>query len=306
MKKFENLIQLTSHFSDEKVCREHLENLRWNGKPVCPYCGHEKVYRIEDGKRYKCASKECYKKFSVTVGTIFENTKISLKIWFVAIYLACNHKKGISSLQLHRDLGITQKTAWFVLQRIREMLKDKAPQMLENEVEVDESYFGGKEKNKHRAKRTKGTQGRSSKTKTPVLGILERNGNIIAKPVPNTKGETIQPIMLKSVKFGSVLFTDEWHGYRGLSRLYEHKTVNHGKGEYVNGLAHTNTVEGFWSLFKRGIIGIYHSVSHKHLERYCDEFAYRYNTKDLSQQDRFNQAICQSKDNRLKYKDLIA
>jgi len=112
--------------------------------------------------------------------------------------------------------------------------------------------------------------------------------------------------MLKSVKFGSVLFTDEWHGYRGLSRLYEHKTVNHGKGEYVNGFAHTNTVEGFWSLFKRGIVGIYHSVSHKHLERYCDEFTYRYNTKDLSQQDRFNQAICKSEDNRLKYKDLIA
>lgn len=136
------------------------------------------------------------------------------------------------------------------------------------------------------------------------MGIVERNGKIFAKPVINTKGETIQPIMRKVVQLGSVIFTDEWNGYKGLDRLYAHRFVNHSQGEYIN--AHTNTVEGFWSLFKRGIIGIYHSVSHKHLEKYCDEFTYRYNTRESSQQERFNEAISKSKDNRLKYKDLIA
>ena len=134
MKTFKNLIELTQHFSNEETCRKHLEELRWNNKPVCPYCNHKKVYKIEKGKRFKCANKECYKKFSVTVGTIFENSKIPLKTWFIAIYFACNHKKGISSLQLSKDIGVTQKTAWFILHRIREMLKEKAPQMLENEI----------------------------------------------------------------------------------------------------------------------------------------------------------------------------
>lgn len=306
MEKFNSLIQLTQHFSDEKVCREHLENIRWNGNPICPYCGHEKVYRIEDGKRFKCASNECYKKFSVKVGTIFENSNIPLKIWFVAMYLACNHKKGVSSLQLSRDLGITQKSAWFVLQRIREMLKDKAPQMLKNEVEIDETYIGGKNKNRHAHKKVKGSQGRSAKDKTPVLGIIEREGRIVARSVKNTKSSTIQPIMRASVEIGSTIYTDEWLGYRGLDKSYSHKVVNHGSGEYVNGVIHTNTVEGFWSLLKRGIVGIYHHVSPKHLDRYCDEFTFRYNTRNISQEERFDTAIAQSEGKRLKYNDLVA
>ena len=305
MKVFNNILELIQNFSDENKCREYLAQLRWENEVICPFCGYHKVYNIESGKRYKCANKECYKKFSVTVGTIFENTKIPLKVWFVAIYLACNHKKGISSFQLSKDLGITQKTAWFVLHRIREMLKEKAPQVLSKEVEADETYIGGLEKNKHKNKRTKGVQGRSTRTKTAVIGIVERKGIIIAKSVANTKSATLQPIMRHHVKIGSKIYTDEWGGYKGLSKDYNHSIINHSNGEYVVGNIHTNTIDGFWSLFKRGIIGIYHYVSPKHLDRYCVEFTYRYNTIDNSLNGRFDIAIKQSVDRRLKYNDLI-
>src|SRR5512142_3090123 len=153
MEKFKNILELTRFFKDEQTCRDYLAWIRWEYKPICPYCGHDKVYRIENGKRYKCASNKCYSKFSVTVGTIFENTNIPLQKWFIGIYLACSHKKGISSLQLGKDLGISQKSAWFLLHRVREMLKDKAPDLLSNIVEIDETYVGGKDTNRHKSKK---------------------------------------------------------------------------------------------------------------------------------------------------------
>lgn len=304
MEKFKNIVELTRYFSDESKCREYLAQIRWGGKPICPYCGYDKVYRIENGKRYKCAGKECYRKFSVTVGTIFEDTNLPLQKWFIAIYLGCNHKKGISSLQLGRDLGITQKSAWFVLHRIREMLKDKAPQLLSNMVEVDETYVGGKDINRHKNKKKEGGAGMVNKT--PMFGLLERGNKVIAGKVPVAQGVILKPIIYNKVKSGSIVVSDGFGAYRGIDKYYGHIVVNHEIGEYVRGSFHTNTIEGFWSLFKRGIIGIYHYVSPKHIDRYCDEFSYRYNYRKFSQDNVVRNAMLQSEGRRLKYKDLIA
>ena len=301
---FETLIQLQQHFADEATCRAHLAGLRWgNGPACCPFCGTVGAYEIEGGKRYKCSTKECHKKFSVTVGTIFENTKLPLQVWFAAIYLACNSSKGISSLQLSRNLGITQKSAWFVLCRIREMLKENAPAMLAGPVEIDEAYIGGAEANKHKNKRIENAKGGAGKS--AVLGILQRGGRVVVRPVADSKKATIQPIMRTHVAIGATINTDEHLGYKGLSKSYAHQTVKHASGQYVKGNAHTNGIENFWSLLKRGINGIYHQVSPKHLSRYCDEYAYRFNNRALCQQEKFNLAVFQADGRRLTYRALI-
>ena len=238
------------------------------------------------------------------MGTIFEDSKIPLRKWFIAIYLITSHKKGISSHQLARDLKLTQKSAWFVLHRVRyafQLPQDKFTDI----VEVDETYIGGKEKNKRKSKRTKGTQGRSTKTKTPVLGILQRGGKVYAIPVENTKGKTILPIMRDKVEVGASIYTDEWRPYRALSKDYNHGIVNHSADEYVRGDIHTNSIESFWALLKRGIIGIYHNVSDKHLDKYVNEFTFRFNNKNLTEGSRFDVMLANSS-GRLDYKTLIA
>lgn len=306
---FKSLIQLLDYFKDEQTCIEYYERLRWGNEPACPHCGCTNPYKTNRG--WKCRDKECHKKFTVKVGTIFENSKISFRIWFAAIYLATTSKKGISSVQLATQLNITQKTAWFVLHRIREMLKSKSPDMLGEGkmVEADEAYIGGKEQNKHHIKRRSDkdlnltNEGKPYKSKKVIVGLIERNGKVILKYVPRADAKNMVSFIQKHVPKDSIVYTDQSSVYKKLHKTYTHGSVNHALSVYVDGDVHTNTIENFWSILKRGIYGIYHQVSDKHVSRYLDEFAARFNTRELTPQERFD-GFLEDAESVLSYKNL--
>ncbi len=303
MNHFTNLAEVIEYFHSEEKCRSVLEKMRWpDGNIKCPKCGAEKSYRLLDMKHYKCRVKSCATRFSVIRGTVFEGTKLPLKKWFIAMYLLTAHKKGVSSHQLARDLGIGQKAAWFVLCRLGEMLRSKSVELLDNIVEVDETYVGGKWDNMSKDKRAK--QRESGKdNKTPVMGLIERDGNVKLTLIGK---DSFKDVVRRHVSPDAQLVTDSHLGYRGLAYEFAgHATVNHTINQFKDGVFHTNSIEGFFSHFKRTIFGIYHQVSPKHLHRYCDEFVFRYNTRKVKDTERFIHAL-QNTQGRLKWKDLTA
>jgi len=303
MNHFSNLAEVIEYFNSEEKCRTTLEKMRWPDKNIiCPKCGAEKSYRMGDMIHYKCRDKKCGTRFSVIRGTIFEATKLPLKKWFIAMYLLTAHKKGISSHQLARDLGIGQKAAWFVLCRLREMLRSKSVELLDNIVEVDETYVGGKWDNMSKDKRAK--QRESGKdNKVPVMGLIERGGNVTFTVIGK---DSFKDVVRRHVDPDAQLVTDSHLGYQGLAYEFAgHNTVNHNLNQFRDGIFHTNSIEGFFSHFKRTIFGIYHQVSPKHLHRYCDESVFRYNTRKIKDTERFVHALKQT-EGRLKWKDLIA
>lgn len=305
---FKNLRELIVSMPDEKTCRDYLIKERWNGIIACPYCSCERVTVIEGGNRFKCNHKDCRKNFSVTVGTIMEASKIPLTKWLTAIYLVTAHKKGISSYQLGRDLGVSQKSSWFMLHRIREMLRLKVDTKLDNIVEVDEAYIGGKVSNMSKSKRTKlREEGRTYDTKVMVMGMIERGGDLKLISVGKSSNQkAIQPVVKDNVNNAAFIITDSSASYNGIKNSFAgHEVVNHTEQEFVRqGGIHTNSIEGAFSLLKRSIYGIYHQVSPTHLARYCDETVFRYNMRKMTDADRFTYSLGLI-EGRLTYKKLI-
>ena len=303
IKHFDNLMQMMAAFPDEQSAVDHLTAIRWKNGAFCSHCGSTKVYHFSDRRTHKCG--DCRKRFSIKVGTIFEDSKIELRKWFMAVWLLTSHKKGIASTQLAKDIGVTQKTAWFMTQRLRyaaQTLSFNAP--LDGEVEADETFVGGKEKNKHAWQRTGGKQGGAGKT--AVLGILQRDGELRTGLTPTLSARNVQSVVRDNVAPGTLILTDEHSSFRGLARDYIHHTVNHSAGQYVRKFyIHTNGIESVWALFKRQIIGTHHYLSPKHLNRYLGEMTWRFNRRALGEDERVNSLLDQV-GGRLTYKELIA
>lgn len=307
-----NLSNLAKCFSDEDAARELLEQKRWANGVRCPHCTSEGAYKLTakaESKTpvrkgvWKC--KTCRKQFTVTVGTIFEDSRIPLSKWLLGIHLLCSSKKGMSAHQLHRMLGITYKSAWFMAHRIRyAMTQEPLAGKLCGTVEADETYIGGKAKNMHASVRKAKIQGRGAVNKMAVCSLVERQGRVRSTHVAQVTGSNLKAVLRLHVEPTADIMTDEFTSYIGLDREFaSHQTVNHGAGQYVRAAVHTNTIESVSALMKRGVIGIYHHWSERHLHRYLSEFDFRYNARKMKDGERTMEAISGFEGKRLMYKE---
>jgi transposase-like protein len=292
------------YFADADNCVSYLVARRWPDGVVCPTCGRSDVSFVAKRHVWQCKSRHPRSQFSVKVGTIFEDSALPLSKWLAAIWMLTNCKNGISSWEIHRSLGITQKCAWHMMHRVRLAMQDGNGGMLGGEVEVDETFIGGKSRNMHAAKRREKIHGTGGDDKEIVFGMVERGGKVRAKHVGTRTKAELQPEIRENIAAGSAIFSDELLSYTGLDADYQHAVINHAV-EYVNGNVHTNTMENFWSLLKRGLSGTYVSVEPFHLFRYIDEQAFRYNNRnDMNDADRFSAVVSQVAGKRLTYAEL--
>ena len=278
------------YFEDFDRAKDFMVSLRWPDGVRCPTCGSERVTWIGSVRRWQCREKHAKRQFTLKTGTLFEDSPLPLSKWLPALWLIVNCKNGVSSYEIARDLGVTQKTAWFMGHRIRTMLHSGSFDKMSGEVEVDETFIGGKARNMHMSRRRKRITGRGPVDKTAVLGVLQRGGDVRAMVVPDRKKPTLQRRVREHVAAGSALFSDELKSYDGLDALYAHGVINHAV-QYVDGTIHVNGCENFWSLLKRALGGTYVSVEPFHLFRYLDEQAYRFNERFGSDLDRFTRAL---------------
>ncbi len=293
--EFNSLYSLIEYFKNEKVCHQYVAAKRWSGLMTCPHenCTGEDAYVFKDGIRYKC--KTCYKIYTAKTRTIFECSKLPLRIWFIAMYHVM-FDKGISSVQFSKNYNITQKTAWILFQKIRTVLLNHSKdELLDGIIEIDEAYIGGKNKNRHHHKKTKfikNNEDREFKDKSTILGLMERGTGFVKTFIVNNRSKyTLTKAIYENVSRDSEIMTDEWRGYNDVVHHYNRQIVNHTKGQYVNGEAHTNTLEGFWTILKRHITGRHHWVSKHHLNKYLAESAYRYNSRLKNIHSKFTEFI---------------
>ncbi len=290
--EFNSILEVFQYFNSEKKAIKYLHWRRWQGNPVCPHCMYTKICCFSDGIRFKC--KGCKRQFTGKVGTIFESSKVSLRKWFIAIFLVISHKKGTSAHQMRKHLKVSYKTAWFMLHRIRHLLgiENSQDKPLTGVIEADETFVGGKNKNRHWKKRCKKCTGRDWKDKTPILGLVETGGKARTIVMPDTTSKSMRPLLLNNIKRNSILVTDEYNVYRSMAGYVSHEFVEHRLGRYINDCGFsTNTIEGFWTWIKRMIMGVYHNVSRKYLQYYAHEATFRYNTRHMTDGERMVYAL---------------
>lgn len=304
----QTIMEIPLACAHEKAAVEFMERKRWGDTPTCPHCGCFNVYQMKDSKtgerqaNYRWRCHDCKGQYTVRIGTVFEDSRIPMRHWCYGFWRAATSKKGVSALEIHRHTGISYKSALFMLHRIRFAMADSVNGQLSGQVEVDETYVGGKPRYKGQSKAGRGTN------KQAVMGMVERQGRVKTKPVPNVTGKTLKSAILDCVAWNSCIITDENLSYNGIGNQYlgGHHTVCHSAKEYVRGDIHSNTIEGFFAIVKRGLNGIYHSVSKEHLHRYMSEFEFRYNFRELDDGDRTVRVIIGAQGKRLTYKQSLA